>query len=112
MAVPLVGENGSQLSDSRGRPLFKNVAVGSEAQLMPDAAEALKEARRTHGGLSLRQFMAGYGSTKLNDPEALWDRDLLATISSRLTVTLMLVTLFGVVAVFLAALVVDVSIRI
>lgn len=36
------------------------------------AKRAFAEARRRHGGLSLTNFMSGYGATATNNPEALW----------------------------------------
>ncbi|MGB8384980.1 MAG: hypothetical protein WCG47_27710 [Dermatophilaceae bacterium] len=56
--------------------------------------------------------MSGYGAGgKVNDPEALWDRALLARLSGRLTLALMAVTLLGVVTLCLAAFVVVVATR-
>jgi len=107
--VPLVGPTGDQLLDKRGDPLFKNVVVGSEDQLRPEAAAALKDARERRGGVSLRQFMSGYGSQAVNDPEALWERGLLAGIGNRLTTSLMYVVLLAVITVFLAAFVIEVA---
>lgn len=107
--VPLVGPKGDQLLDKRGVPLFNNVVIGSEAQLRPEAAEALKEARQ-QPGVSLRQFMSGYGSP-VNDPEALWDRGYLAGIANKLTTFLMYVALLAVMSVFLATFVIEVATR-
>lgn len=107
--VPLVGANGASLQDKRGAPLVKNVVIGAEEQLRPEAAAALKAAR-ARGGVSLPKFMSGYGSP-VNDPEALWDRDILASIANRLTTSLMHVVLLAVMTVFLAAFVIDVARR-
>src|SRR3546814_5434412 len=54
--------------------------------------------------------MSGYGSP-VNDPAALWSENLLASISSRIFVLLMFVVLFAVLTLFIASLVIDVSIR-
>jgi hypothetical protein len=105
--VPVVGPHGKQLADQKDRPLYTSVVIGSEQQLLPDAAVALKEARVRRGGISLTQFMSGYGAQSLNDPEALWDRGLLATVSNRLTTTLMYVVLLGVITLFLSAFVIE-----
>jgi hypothetical protein len=51
--------------------------------------------------------MSGYGAHKTYDPEALWDRELLAEKSNTLTMTLMCVVLLAVMAVFLAAFVIE-----
>ena len=49
------------------------------------AKRAFAEARRRHGGLSLTNFMSGYGATATNNPEALWSWPQLAQISNRMT---------------------------
>src|SRR3546814_4544839 len=77
-----VSANGSALLDQDGEPVAKSVVVGREDQLRSEAAAALKTARR-RGGVSLKQFMSGYGSP-VNDPAALWSENLLASISSRI----------------------------
>ncbi|HEX9884935.1 MAG TPA: hypothetical protein VGA70_00530 [Longimicrobiales bacterium] len=107
--VPQVAADGSPLLDKHDQPIQMNLVIGSERELLPDAAAALKEQRASRGGLSLRQFMSGYGAQRVNDPEALWDRGLLAEIANRLTTTLMYVLLLGVMTLFLAAFVVDVA---
>jgi hypothetical protein len=105
--IPLVGPNGKQLVH-KNKPRFENVVIGPEAKMRPEAKTALEKARKKHGGLSLTQFMAGYGANKLNDPGALWDRDILAGVSNKLSTTLMYIILSAVMAVFLAAFVIDV----
>lgn len=107
--VPLVGSDGNQLQDHRGAKLVKNVVIGSEEQLRPEAAAALKAARE-RGGVSLGKFMSGYGSPP-NDPEALWDRTVLADTANKLTTSLMHVVLLAVMTVFLAAFVIEVGIK-
>lgn len=105
--IPVVGPNGEQLQDRRGTPLVKNVVIGLESQLLPQAASDLNVARGG-GPISLRKFMSGYGSP-VNDPRALWDEKLLANTANKLVVSLMRVGLFAVMTVFLAAIVVDVA---
>jgi hypothetical protein len=107
--VPQVAPDGRPLLDERGQPVHTNLVIGSEQDLLPDAAAALKEQRAKRGGLSLRQFMSGYGAQRVNDPEALWDRGLLADIANRLTTTLMYLLLLGVMTLFLAAFVIEVA---
>ncbi len=111
VSVPQVGPDGTQLLDERGNKLSKNVIIGSEAQLRPEAATALKEARERHGGVWLRVFMSGFGHKEVNDPEALWDRDLLAGIGNRVTMSLMYVLFLAVITLFLAAFVIEVGSR-
>ena len=72
--------------------------------------KAYTEARKQHGGLSIGKFMSGYGA-RVNDPESLWDRSVLAGRSNRLTILLMSITLLAVLTLFLAALTLDVHTR-
>jgi hypothetical protein len=82
--------------------------IGLESDLREDARAAFVEARKKKAGLSVRQFMSGFGPQRLNDPEALWDSALLANTRSSLTMTLMCVVLLGVMALFLAAFTIEV----
>ncbi len=52
--------------------------------------------------------MSGFGSQKVNDPEALWDPTLLANLRSSMTITLMCAVVLGVMALFLAAFIIEV----
>jgi len=103
VSIPVVGTDGKQLLDRKRSPVVENVVIASESDMRDDAKAALANARNKKGGLSIRQFMSGYGAQKVNDPEALWDPGLLANISSNLTTTLMCVVLFAVMAVFWSA---------
>src|SRR3546814_17234864 len=87
-----VSANGSALLDQDGEPVAKSVVVGREDQLRSEAAAALKTARR-RGGVSLKQFMSGYGSP-VNDPAALWSENPLARIPRRIFVLLVVVCIF------------------
>jgi hypothetical protein len=106
--VPVVGEDGKELLDRKNEGVQRNVVVGLERDMRDDARAALAEARRKTPGLSVRQFMSGFGPQRLNDPEALWDSALLANTRSSLTITLMCIVLLGVMAVFLAAFIIEV----
>jgi hypothetical protein len=107
VAVPMVGADGKPLLDKKKKPLEQNVVVGLESQLRDEARVALADARKKKGGLSVRQFMSGYGAQRVNDPEALWDSALLAGLSSSLTTTLMWILLLAVMTLFLSAFVID-----
>lgn len=109
-SIELVGPDGKQLVDKNGRCLSRNVVIGTESKLRPEAAQALAEARRSRG-ISLPEFMKGYGSPKVNDPEALWDREYLGKIGGKLALLLMFIVLFSVLTLFLAAFIVDTHIR-
>jgi hypothetical protein len=106
LSVPLVDKSGGPLVDRRGKPQNRSVVIGRE-QDMNETAKGHYESARRERGLSLAQFMSGYGSQKLNDPEALWDRTLLAQVSNRLTLTLMSIVLLAVTTLFLAAFVME-----
>jgi hypothetical protein len=108
ISIPRVGSDGRQLLDKRKRPMTRNIVIASESQLRPEVSRDLENARRNHGGLSLAQFMSGYG-VQVNDPAALWDHDLLADLANELTKALMYVVLFAVITLFLAAFVIDVA---
>jgi hypothetical protein len=105
--IPLVGADGSQLRDNKGAPLNRNVVIGLESNMNKIAKGAFNNARKNHPGLSLVTFMSGYG-TPPNDPEAIWDRELLASLSNKLTMSLVYIALFGVMVLFLAAFVIEV----
>jgi hypothetical protein len=106
--IPSVGADGKPLLDRRKKVVQQNVVIGLESDLRDDAKAALAEARKKKAGLSVRQFMSGFGPQRVNDPEALWDSALLADTRSSLTITLMSIVLLGVMAVFLAAFTIEV----
>jgi hypothetical protein len=106
--IPLVGVDGSQLIDRKGKPQSKNVVIGDEENMLDAAKKALQEARVTRP-LSVVNFMAGYGDNQVNQPDNLWDRRLLAKISNRLTRLIMFIILAAVLALFWAALVVSIA---
>jgi hypothetical protein len=109
LAIPLVSEDGQPLRSRNNNPRVKNIVIGLEPQLRSEAKEALRNARQQRGGLSLAQFMAGYGAQNLNDPEALWLKEVLADISNKLSLMLMFIVLSAVMAIFLAAFVIEVG---
>jgi hypothetical protein len=109
--VPVVGPDGKQLVNEKNRGVTQSVVVGLEANLREDARVALATARQKNPGLSVRQFMSGYGSQRLNDPESLWDSTMLADLRSGMTVTLMSALLLGVLTLYLAAISIEVHNR-
>jgi hypothetical protein len=106
--IPQVGADGKQLLDRKKKPVNQNVVVGTDADLREDARTALAAARKKSPGLSVRQFMSGFGPQRVNDPDALWDSNLLADIRSNMTITLMYAALLGVMALFLAAFTIEI----
>lgn len=110
-SVPLLQASGAQANDKNGKPLFKNIVIGTEEDMMPDAKEIFVEARRKRPGLSLPEFMGGFGGANTNNPESIWTRNQLADISSRMTTTLMGILLCAVMALYELASVVEVITR-
>jgi hypothetical protein len=106
-----VGADGKLLLNWRKRPVLRNVVIGIESEMRPEAKRDLENVRKHKGGVSLKEFMKGYGAHRLNDPEALWDSALLAKYSSRLTTTLMRVMVSAVMALFWAAFTIEVANR-
>lgn len=111
LKIPRVATDGQHLRDTRGRLQFHSVVIGSETELRASAKTDFEAALKLHPGLSLKQFMSGYGTRKVNDPEALWSPELLAKKSNRLTMLLMGIVLCAVMALFLAAFVIEVASR-
>lgn len=109
--VPLLQASGAQATDRDGKPLFKNIVIGTEQDMMPDAKEIFVEARRKRPGLSFLEFMGGFGGANTNNPESIWTRNHLADISNKMTTTLMAILLFAVMALYESASVVEVITR-
>lgn len=108
LKIPEVGPDGQQAVDEKGKLIFRYLVIGREADLRDDNKEKLEAARKKHGFVSLESFLMGAGA-EVGKPEALWNRELLANISSKLSLTLMSIFLLGVVTLFLAAFIVEVS---
>src|SRR5438309_4180694 len=70
--IPQVAPDSTPLVDHKNDPVVHHVVVGSEATLRKDAKTAFDKARKQSPGLSLMQFMSGFGPQHLNDPNALW----------------------------------------
>lgn len=110
ISIPITGPDGEQLGANIGKPQFEQLVVGLEEDMKFDAKSAYQEQHDECGGaLSIAEFMKGFGTSKLNDPSAIWTRELLAKISNQLTVALMCIVLFAVMALFWAAIAIDVS---
>jgi len=105
--IPLVATDGSQLQDGQGRLQFENVIIGKEEEINAEAKKHFKQAKSAHPGLTLLQFMSGYG-TPPNNPEALWSRNQLARLSNNLTMCLIWIALLGVVVIYVGAFVIEI----
>ena len=109
--IPLTASDGTHARDRNGKLLFTNIVIGKEDAMLPTPANDFAKAKERRHGLSLVAFMGGYGTSNLNDPEAVWSREHLASISSRMTMLLIAIVLTGVLAVYLAASCVEVASR-
>lgn len=107
--VARVAEDGAQLLDKRGRPQADRVVVGLESEMRSEAKKALDSVRSERGGISLCQFILGYGAQRLGDPAAAWDAEILARHGSKLGRLLMYIVLSGALTLFLAALVIEIA---
>lgn len=107
--VPRVAGDGGPLLDKRGRQQVDKVVVGLESEMRSEAQVALSNVRSAKGGLSLCQFILGYGAQKLGDPAAAWDQEILAKHGSKLGRLLMYIVLSGALTLFLSALVIEVA---
>jgi hypothetical protein len=107
VSIPETGKDGTQLVQ-KGKRVFKSVVIGRESEMRPQAAADYAAAQQQGGAMSLQKFMGGYG-TSINDPGALWDAETLATHSTSLTSSLILIALSAVVAVFLVSLALDLA---
>lgn len=107
-SVPMLNADGTQAQGPDGKPSFQNLVIGTEDTMRPDAKKALAKARKEHGPISLTDYLSGSGGTNLNNPGANWSREELARISSNFTLILMGIVLATVLALYLAASVVQV----
>ena len=107
LSIPEVAPNGSQLLDSKKEKVFRQVIIGTVETMNSQAKTAFSIAQQS-GPLTLVKFMSGYGSPP-NDPEVLWDRVCLAKLGSKMSLYLMLIGILGVITLFLASIIIDVS---
>lgn len=105
--IPLIATDGSQLKDAKGRDQFRHVIIGEETEINEEARNHFNEAKRKYPGLTLLQFMSGYG-TPPNTPESLWTRHQLAALSNQLTMCLIWIALLGVIILYLSAFVIEI----
>lgn len=85
------------------------VVIGSENELIDAAGKAYKIAIRKHGAMDLCKFMSGYGNPH-NTPSSIWPREVLARRSSNLILRLAGIVMSGVVALYIAASIVNVKV--
>jgi hypothetical protein len=110
VGVPILQQNGGQAVDKKGNALFHNIVIGTEQDIRPEMRTVLADARKGNPGLSLTDFLAGIGiAGKTNNPESLWTKEYLAAVSNRMTMFLMGIVLCAVMALYVAASVVEAS---
>lgn len=108
MEIPQVMANGAQLTNFRKRPKYKNIIVGKIDDMTKVARIQFNKAQKTDASLTLKKFMSGFG---MYDPEALWDRLLLAEISNKLTMLLIFIITSGALVLYLSSIVINVYIK-
>lgn len=109
--VPIVAADGSQAKDDKGKLLSKQIVIGTEEDMRPDAKADYAAARKTHGGLSPIEFLAGYGAAKMYDPESCWTASVLSVASNRLTMLVLWIFVGGVLALYLASSAIEIYLR-
>ncbi len=102
--IPIVGAKGKKTGS-------RQVVIGTEEDMTPEAKKDYAKARKAEGGLSLIEFLAGYGATKMYDPESAWTATILSKVHSRLILHLMGILLLGVLTLYLAASSIEVATR-
>jgi len=86
---------------------FQTVAIGSEINMKAAAAARYQQL----SAVSLCKFLSGYGLNEVNSAEAIWTKETLAKVSSKMTLQLIGILLCGVMALYLAASTVEVHLR-
>jgi len=105
--VPLLDQDGGQRKGWFGSPKWHMIVIGSENDMKQQAATRY----RKFGAGSLCKFLSGFGQNEINNAEAIWTKETLARISSKMTVLLIGILLCGVMALYFAALAVEVHQR-
>lgn len=108
LEVPLVADSGEPVTNRQGKTLHRKIVIGLRESMNETAARHFEEAQKKHG-VSMVEFMSGYGSGQLYDPGALWERDHLADIAHKLAAELIYIITFGFVTLFLVALAIDIA---
>ena len=106
--IPEIDANGQQKTTWWGKKVSISVIIGTENSMRADAKQALAEARVRRPGIGLKEFLAGFGSTKVNDPQAVWSIETLADIGNKITLILMGIMISAVMALYWSASVVEI----
>ena len=101
VSVPETASDGSHKQDADGKPVYRSVVIGTEADMLPHAAGAYAAARANDASLTLPRFMSGYATP--NDPAAIWSPQTLATVRDHLCMFAMATILAAVMSLYLAA---------
>jgi hypothetical protein len=105
--VQILKPDGKPARTIFGREKCVQIVIGDVFNMTPAAATAF----RNLTGVSLCKFVSGYGRNGVNDPEAIWSKVDLAKISNAMTMSLMGIMLFAVLALYLAALSLEIHLR-
>ena len=82
--VPLLNEDGTQKTGWFGGKKFQTVVIGSENNMKTAAAANYQRL----SAVSLCKFLSSYGLNEVNNAEAIWTKETLAKISSKMTLQL------------------------
>jgi len=105
--IPQLNTDGSQKTGWFGRNKFDTLVISSESNMKQQARTRYEEL----GAISLCKFLSGYGRNELNNAEVVWTKEILAKISSKMTLQLIGIFLCGVMALYLAASAIEVHQR-
>jgi hypothetical protein len=105
--VPDINKDGSPKTGWFGGEKSKTVVIGTVENMTAVAAAAYQ----ANGQPGLCKFLSGYGVNEVNNPEAIWPKQVLAKISSTMNLLVMGVLLCGVMALYISASVVEVHQR-
>lgn len=103
LLIPVVGADGTQQRDARGRLVFEPKLIGKEHDMLKRAKKHFEAAKKERKALTFSGFIAGYGPY---DAEAIWGREYLARLENRFMTLLMTIFLSVSVPLFMVALVI------
>ena len=107
--VPETASDGSHMRDADGKPVYRPVVIGAEADMLPAAANAYAAAKAKNASLTLSRFVSGFGTPY--DPESIWSPETLAAVRDRLCLFAMGIILAAVMSLYLSASAVEASMR-
>jgi hypothetical protein len=97
--IPQLNKNGAVKKGWFGAEKSEMVIVGTENDMTATARTAYLKA----GSPGICKFLGGYGVNQVNNPQAIWPKERLASISSKLNLLVIGILLCGVMALYLSA---------